>query len=162
MKQVMMKAATAVRPLEPVLESPDTGQVCQHDHRLALLAMRDAMNILGGKWRIPLIGALCLRGKMRFSELVRELDGIGAKMLSKELQELELNKLITRTAKNTKPITVEYEMTEYGLSLKKLVGEIINWGIGYREHIMGSPLTPIRDEAQQSNESPKSQSRRVC
>ncbi|MEJ0031595.1 MAG: winged helix-turn-helix transcriptional regulator [Bacteroidota bacterium] len=42
------------------------------------------------------------------------MQGIGAKMLSKELQDLEANQLLTRTVKQTKPITVEYEITEYG------------------------------------------------
>lgn len=153
-----MKMNPASQHTQLIDDNPDFARICKHDHRLGLLAMRDAMNILGGKWRVPLIGALCLKGKMRFSDLIRELDGIGAKMLSKELQELEMNQLITRTVVQTKPITVEYEMTTYGLSLKKLIGEIITWGIGYREHVMRDPSNSHETEEHVEER----QSARVC
>jgi DNA-binding HxlR family transcriptional regulator len=73
---------------------------------------------------------------MRFTEILRSVHGIGAKMLSKELQDLEANKLLTRTVKQTKPITVEYEITEYGKTLIALITEIVNWGMIHREKIM--------------------------
>lgn len=129
-----MKANPVAVHTEALFEGSE--DLCQHDHRQATLAMRDAMNVLGGKWRIQLVGTLSLKGKQRFSDLLRELDGIGAKMLSKELHDLELNRLITRTVKQTKPLTVEYQMTNYGMTLKKLICEIISWGIGHREYIM--------------------------
>ena len=42
-------------------------------------------------------GVLLLKDKRRFMDLLREVEGNGAKMLSKELQELEQNQLVTRT-----------------------------------------------------------------
>ena len=42
------------------------------------MAMRDAMDVLSGKWKIPIIGALRLNGKLRFMDLLREVDGIAA------------------------------------------------------------------------------------
>jgi DNA-binding HxlR family transcriptional regulator len=110
--------------------------VCGADKDQRMLAMRDALDVLGGKWRIPIIGVLTFKGKMRFTELLRSVDGIGAKMLSKELQDLEANQVLTRTVKQTKPITVEYEITPYGLTLNTLICEIVSWGIKHREKIM--------------------------
>lgn len=69
-------------------------------------------------------------------ELHRLLAGIGPKMLSKELQELEINGLITRTVMNTKPITVEYELTSYGRSLKPIIDEMALWGKNHRGKII--------------------------
>lgn len=106
------------------------------DHNHRMLAMRDAMDVLGGKWRLPIVGILSFKGKMRFTDILRSVHGIGAKMLSKELQDLEANKLLTRTVKQTKPITVEYEITEYGKTLTNLICEICNWGMAHREKIM--------------------------
>lgn len=106
------------------------------DHAHKMLAMRDAMDVLGGKWRLPIVAILSFKGKMRFTEILRSVNGIGAKMLSKELQDLEANKLLTRTVKQTKPITVEYEITEYGKTLISLISEIVNWGLVHREKIM--------------------------
>lgn len=110
-------------------------KMCE-DHTHRMLAMRDAMDVLGGKWRLPIVAILSFKGKMRFTEILRSVNGIGAKMLSKELQDLEANKLLTRTVKQTKPITVEYEITEYGKTLINLISEIVNWGMTHREKIM--------------------------
>lgn len=114
----------------------ETIETLCEDHSHKMLAMRDAMDVLGGKWRLPIIAILSFKGKMRFTDILRSVPGIGAKMLSKELQDLEANQLLTRTVKQTKPITVEYEITEYGKTLINLVSEIVNWGLSHREKIM--------------------------
>jgi DNA-binding HxlR family transcriptional regulator len=118
------------------------------DPRHRMLAMQDAMAVLGGKWKIQLIGALAFSGKRRFSELLRDVEGIGPKMLSKELHDLETNQLITRTVLQTKPITVEYAMTEYGGSLCSVINEIVTWGVAHRERIMKGHLVVahVKDE----------------
>jgi DNA-binding HxlR family transcriptional regulator len=102
---------------------------------IRIMAIRDALDILSGKWKIPIIGVLGF-GKMRFKELQREVNGITGKMLSKELRDLEINKLVTRTVLDTKPVTVEYELTDYGLTLGKVIAELHNWGLQHRHTMM--------------------------
>jgi DNA-binding HxlR family transcriptional regulator len=104
---------------------------------IKFMAVRDTMDLLSGKWKIPIVSVLMLKGKLRFMDLTREVDGIAAKMLSKELQELELNDLVKRTVCDTRPITVEYEITEYGKTLGKVVHEIMDWGELHRERVFG-------------------------
>ncbi len=119
----------AVASGQPIPES------CRnHAHKLR--AMRDTMELLSGKWKFHIIGTLLYHGKMRFMDLLREVDGIAAKMLSKELQELEMNQLVKRTVCDTKPITVEYEITEYGKTLEKVLHELVDWGVQHRNKIM--------------------------
>ncbi|PST83808.1 transcriptional regulator [Pedobacter yulinensis] len=98
------------------------------------LAIRDTMDLLSGKWKVRIIGSLGF-GKKRFMELIHDVEGIAAKMLSKELQELEQNGLVTRTVKNTKPITVEYELTAYGSTLHPLINEMAAWGAQHRKKL---------------------------
>ncbi len=98
-----------------------------------IIAIRDTMEILSGKWKFHIIGTLMEGGRMRFMDLIREVEGIAPKMLSKELQDMEMNRLISRTVMDTKPITVEYEITEYGQTLAPIIDEIANWGIAYRK-----------------------------
>jgi DNA-binding HxlR family transcriptional regulator len=57
-------------------------------------------------------------------------------MLSKELHDMEMNQLITRRVLDTKPVTVEYELTEYGRSVEPIINEIANWGMVYRNGIV--------------------------
>ena len=105
--------------------------VCSAHH----MAIRDTMDVLSGKWKIRIIGSLSF-GKQRFMELNGNIDGIAAKMLSKELHQLELNGLVTRTVLDTKPITVEYNLTEYSHSLQPIINVMSAWGIKHRERIV--------------------------
>ncbi len=97
--------------------------------------VRDALDVLNGKWKLPIIIALTL-GNKRFSEMAREIPGITDRMLSKELRELEMNKLVTRTVYDAIPVVVEYSLTNYGDSLHNVIGELRKWGIKHRKMIM--------------------------
>lgn len=100
-----------------------------------MLPVRDSLDILSGKWKLPIIIAL-MHGNYRFKEMERMIEGITPKMLSKELRELEMNQLVTRTVYNTTPVTVEYELTENGQSLKKVINALSEWGLEHRKRIM--------------------------
>jgi|SRR6478609_7087105 len=101
-----------------------------------LLALRDSMEILSGKWKIPIILALWY-GNFRFKELLRQIEGITPRMLSKELKELETNKLVTRTVYDTIPVSVEYALTPYSKSLQSVIMELGKWGEQHRKVIIG-------------------------
>lgn len=100
-----------------------------------LLAIKDTMLLLSGKWKIQILGSLVLSGKMRFMDLRREIPGIAAKMLTKELQDLEQNELIIRRVMNTRPVTVEYDLTPHGTTLQPVIESIRTWGIYHRQHL---------------------------
>ncbi|WP_089788162.1 winged helix-turn-helix transcriptional regulator [Chitinophaga sp. YR573] len=100
-----------------------------------LRAIHDTLDLLNGKWKIAIIGSLSF-GKRRFMELQREVEGVGSKMLSKELRDLEMNELVKRTVYDTKPVTVEYELTPYGKTLEDIIGELAKWGLKHRKRIM--------------------------
>lgn len=101
-----------------------------------MLPVRDALDVLNGKWKLPIIAAL-LFGTRRFRQLAREINGITDKMLSKELKELEQNQLISRTVIDSYPPVVEYSITEHGLTLTHVLEELQKWGSEHRRKIMG-------------------------
>lgn len=105
-----------------------------------LFAMRDSLDVLGGKWKLMILRYLTNRTdqQIHFKKLERGIDGISAKMLSKELKELETNLLITRTIQDTKPITVTYAVTEYGKSVLPVTETLVNWGLLHREKVKKS------------------------
>lgn len=106
-------------------------ETCQY----RLRAGKDAMEVLQGKWRIPIIISLT-DGDKRFGEIQREI-GISPKMLSQELKALEENKIISRTLYDSMPVTVEYSLTPLGRSTDKLLDEFLKWGIHFRNEIVG-------------------------
>jgi DNA-binding HxlR family transcriptional regulator len=101
-----------------------------------IVPVRDALEILKGRWKLPIILALSF-GSKRFGQISKEVNGITDKMLSKELKDLELNKLVKRTIYDTFPPTVEYSITPHGKSLEKLIDELRLWGLQHRKKIIG-------------------------
>ena len=104
------------------------GDVCQHK----LMVTRDALEVIQGKWRIPIILALTF-GDKRFGEIQKNIGDISPKMLSQELKALELNKIISRTMFDSMPVTVEYSLTPLGKSLQKMMNELLDWGVHFRK-----------------------------
>ena len=105
---------------------------CQYKLKVS----RDAVEVIQGKWRLPIVLALTF-GNKRFGEIQRDIEDISPKMLSQELKSLEENKIITRTVYDTMPVTVEYALTPLGQSMKKLLDELLVWGSHFRKEIVG-------------------------
>jgi len=101
----------------------------------AIMPVRDALDILNGKWKLPIIISLSF-GNKRFSEMAKQIPGITDKMLSKELRELEMNELVKRTVYDSVPVVVEYSMTAYGKTLEPLIDELQKWGAKHRKRII--------------------------
>lgn len=96
-----------------------------------VLAINDTLNVVNGKWKLPIIGML-LFGKKRFFEMERSIPKITPRMLSKELKDLELNGIVNRTVFNTKPVTVEYALSESGKTIVEVLDKMVEWGIQHR------------------------------
>lgn len=114
-----------------------TENECQLGHKKEIMAVHDAMDVLYGKWKISIISSICYYNKRRFSDILNDVQGISNKMLSKELKELEINKLVKRTVLDTQPISVQYQLTEYGMTLKTIINNLAEWGIAHRKVIIG-------------------------
>lgn len=107
-------------------------------------AVTHALEIIGGKWRLPIIWELSAQESMRYNELKRHLDGITNIMLTRALQGLEEHGLVRRVELCQIPPHVEYSLTE---SCKQLLPalEIINeWG---KEKILDASCKNIPEGA---------------
>lgn len=73
--------------------------------------MKSAMEVLGGKWKIPILCALHLNGPTRYNELMRRIKGITNTMMASSLKELERDGLVNRVQYQEIPVRVEYSIT---------------------------------------------------
>ncbi|MEO0337887.1 MAG: helix-turn-helix domain-containing protein [Bacteroidota bacterium] len=102
-----------------------------------LLPVMDTMDLLSGRWKIIIMTTLYIGGTMRFNEVKNSIPRITGRVLSKDLKFLERHQIVSRTVKPTAPITVEYELTEYGKTLDPVFKALTDWGINHRKKIMG-------------------------
>lgn len=113
------------------------GEIKEANCKQERLAIRDTLDLLGGKWSIRIIRYLNEMAKETntFKKIQGNIDSISSKILSQELIKLETNKLIIRTVLNTRPIKVQYEISSYGKSVLPLAENLAQWGLDHREHI---------------------------
>jgi DNA-binding HxlR family transcriptional regulator len=99
-----------------------------------LKPVRDSLDVLNGKWKLPIIVALTF-GEKRFTEISKEVHGITDRMLSKELRDLELNGLVRRNIEESFPVKVTYQLTEHSKSLRSVINSLRDWGILHKQRL---------------------------
>jgi DNA-binding HxlR family transcriptional regulator len=105
-----------------------------------ILALKDAIELVSGKWKFCILLNLHNYGTMRFKDLQETSVGITPKVLSKELQEMEENLLITRTVNSTKPVTVSYALTPHAIEIQPVIDALIAFGLKHRTKIKDNYL----------------------
>ncbi|WP_054024747.1 winged helix-turn-helix transcriptional regulator [Bacillus sp. FJAT-28004] len=87
------------------------------------------LDIIGTKWTFLIIRDLLLENTLRFSELLKSLEGISPKTLSLRLKELEDQGIVSRTIFAEVPPRVEYTITEKGKRLEPIFIELKRFGL---------------------------------
>lgn len=85
-----------------------------------------AVEVLGKKWT-GLIIRILLAGRKRFGEFKTQAPELSDRILSERLKELEDEGIVNRLVSNTKPVLIEYELTQKGLALEPMVQSIQAW-----------------------------------
>jgi len=106
------------------------------DHSQKIDKLRDdcpvkaAIDVIRGRWK-----ALILRelrdGTKRFTELRAAMPEVTAQTLTLQLRQLEADEVVSRTIYPVIPARVEYELSDYGRTLSKVMEELEAWGEGY-------------------------------
>jgi DNA-binding HxlR family transcriptional regulator len=99
-----------------------------------MMCIQDTLYVLNGKWKTAILIALG-NGNGRFMEIHKSIPKITTRVLSKELKEMEANKLVKRIVHDDYPIWVEYTYTEYSKALAPLIEEMRKWGAAHRQEI---------------------------
>lgn len=94
---------------------------------------RRILDLIGGRWTVLIVGALDDR-TLRFSDLLRTVNGISQKMLTQTLRSMERNGLVIRTVTADVPVKVEYRLSPAGLTLTEPLKALELWSI---EHFAG-------------------------
>ncbi|MFT4204588.1 MAG: helix-turn-helix domain-containing protein [Chitinophagaceae bacterium] len=108
----------------------------EEEYVRSLRAIRDALDVISGKWKLQIIVSLWV-GNKRFREIERSIPGMTPKVLTKELKDLQEHQLIKRTVFDDSPVLVEYTLLPYANSLATVIDELKTWGINHRKTLFG-------------------------
>jgi DNA-binding HxlR family transcriptional regulator len=85
-----------------------------------------AIDVLAKRWTC-LIVSILLQGPRRFSELEHSIPGIGGRMLTERLKDLESHGIVERQVGPPATARVEYALTSKGDALRRVIHEIELW-----------------------------------
>lgn len=89
-----------------------------------------AFSVLGKRWTGVVLGCLS-SGPAGFRELSRAIGGVSDSVLSDRLSDLAGMGLIARTVDEGPPIAVSYELTEHGVALVPVLGQLSAWAYAH-------------------------------
>ena len=90
--------------------------------------IRSVLDRICDKWTLLIVSTL-QRGRMRFTELQRNIPGVSQRMLSLTLRHLERDGLVVRTAYAEVPPRVEYALTDTGATLIEPALALASWAV---------------------------------
>lgn len=91
--------------------------------------LQNALSLIGGKWKIPILCALSQDGEVRYNALRNKVQGITNTMLASSLKALERDGLIRRRQYMEMPLRVEYTIEEKGRQLIPILFQLARWGL---------------------------------
>lgn len=97
--------------------------------------VRDIIVKIADKWTLLVLDFLEEKGAVRFGEIVRGVQGVSQKMLTKTLRQMESDGLITRIVHPVIPPHVDYELTEIGRSLTCAFCGVWMWAAEHHEQV---------------------------
>jgi DNA-binding HxlR family transcriptional regulator len=86
-----------------------------------------AIEILARPWTAQILNLL-QGGPLRFSEIGERIAGLGDKVLSARLKELEARELVIRSVEPGPPVRVTYALTARGCGFNDVAHAIEKWG----------------------------------
>ena len=89
------------------------------------------MDVIGSKWKLPILWCLVMEDGLHYNELKRRVHGVTNTMLTKCLRKLEAEGLVMRRSLGTVPPSVTYHLEEEGRSLMPALQGLCDWGMEY-------------------------------
>ncbi|HJP79713.1 MAG TPA: helix-turn-helix domain-containing protein [Pseudonocardiaceae bacterium] len=96
----------------------DVHRVCTRYH--------SAIEMIGTKWTGAILRVM-FTGSHRYAQIKAAVPGLSDTMLAARLRTMEADGLLRREVIPSTPVQVEYHLTEMGLDLERVLGEVITW-----------------------------------
>ncbi|HIX00997.1 MAG TPA: helix-turn-helix transcriptional regulator [Candidatus Nesterenkonia stercoripullorum] len=95
---------------------------------------RELLDQVLDKWSLLVLDKLC-ESPRRFNELRRVIPAVSQKSLTATLRRLERNGMVDRVVIDTRPVAVEYRISELGSTLQDLVDALFGWATAHMPRV---------------------------
>ncbi|MCP1355939.1 helix-turn-helix transcriptional regulator [Aneurinibacillus migulanus] len=102
-------------------------EVCVVDYSRMCPKYESAIELLGKKWSGLIIRVL-LGGPRRFKDIKAQIPEMSDRMLTERIKEFEEAGILNRRVYPETPVRIEYELTDKGRDLERVIESIQQWG----------------------------------
>ncbi len=100
----------------------NTGVIC-------LCPLEGVIDIISKKWALLVVNEIGNHKRIRYNDLMKEIQGISPKTLADTLKVLVQYSLIKRESFNEIPPRVDYTLTKDGAELREAIVPILRWAL---------------------------------
>ncbi|HLS73901.1 MAG TPA: helix-turn-helix domain-containing protein [Actinomycetaceae bacterium] len=95
---------------------------------------RELLDQILDKWSLLVLDTLC-ESPRRFNELRRAIPAVTQKSLTATLRRLERNGMVDRVVISTRPVAVEYRISDLGTTLQELIDALLGWSTAHLDQV---------------------------
>ena len=96
---------------------------------ICLCPLEGVIDIISKKWALLIVNEIGNHKRIRYTDLMKEIEGISPKTLADMLKELKKYNLVKRESFNEIPPRVDYTLTKDGEELRRAIIPILKWAI---------------------------------
>lgn len=96
---------------------------------ICLCPLEGIIDIISKKWALLIVNEIGNHERIRYNDLMKEIEGISPKTLADTLKDLRKNNLVKRESFNEIPPRVDYTLTKDGEQLRKAIIPLLQWAI---------------------------------
>ena len=96
---------------------------------ICLCPLEGIIDVISKKWALLIINEIGNHKRIRYNDLMKEIEGIAPKTLADMLKELKKYDLVKREPFNEIPPRVDYTLTKDGEQLREAIIPILRWAI---------------------------------
>jgi DNA-binding HxlR family transcriptional regulator len=96
---------------------------------ICLCPLEGVIDIISKKWALLIVNEIGNHGRIRYNDLMKEIQAISPKTLADTLKELARYGLINREAFNEIPPRVDYTLTKDGDELRQAIIPVLKWAL---------------------------------
>jgi DNA-binding HxlR family transcriptional regulator len=96
---------------------------------ICLCPLEGIIDVISKKWALLIINEIGNHKRIRYNDLMKEIEGITPKTLADTLKELKKYDLVKREPFNEIPPRVDYTLTKDGEQLREAIIPILRWAI---------------------------------
>ncbi|AFU59662.1 putative transcriptional regulator, HxlR family [Candidatus Nitrososphaera gargensis Ga9.2] len=103
--------------------------MAKSNRAICLCPLEGVIDIISKKWALLIVNEIGNHGRIRYNDLMKEIQAISPKTLADTLKELVKYNLVKREAFNEIPPRVDYTLTKDGEELRKSIIPILQWAL---------------------------------